>query len=339
MIELRSVSKRYWHQGQWLQALDNIDLTITKGDIFGVLGRSGAGKSTLLRCVNLLERPSKGQVIVDGQDLCRMSLAQLRQARHRIGMIFQHFNLLSARNAYDNVALPLTLMHKPKAEIDKKVTELLQLVGLADRMHHFPHELSGGQKQRVAIARALATDPQVLLCDEATSALDTESTQSILELLVSIRQRLGITILLITHELEVVKGICDHVAVLDHGKMIECGSVVDVFSKPETELARQLLHPPMDLDLPARPEHLADDQQHVFIKLNFTAEDSDRPVITDLIRNHDVSVNIIRANIENIQQTAFGYTVCELIGSAEQVEAAMRYFGEHDVSVEVLQHG
>ncbi len=334
MIELSQVSKIYHMHGKAFAALDKVSLTINKGEIFGVLGKSGAGKSTLLRCVNLLEKPSSGQVTVDGQAMCQLSGDGLRQARHRIGMIFQHFNLLESRDAFGNIALPMQLMGKDKVTINKKVAELLELVGLSKRARHFPRQLSGGQKQRVAIARALATDPQLLLCDEATSALDTEATHAILDLLYEIRQRLGITIMLITHELEVVKKICDRVAVIDAGRIIECGSVIDVFSKPTTSVARQLLHPPLNLSLPQRD---VGDNKSIFVKLEFVAEDSDKPVITDLIRHHNIGVNILQANIENIQSTPFGYTVCELVGVSTDIDAAMDYLKQHEIAVEVLK--
>ncbi|MDF1759269.1 MAG: ATP-binding cassette domain-containing protein [Coxiellaceae bacterium] len=333
MIELSQVSKVYQMHGKPMRALDKINLQINKGEIFGVLGKSGAGKSTLLRCVNLLERPTEGQVTVDGQSMCDMTTPQLLAARHRIGMIFQHFNLLESRDAFANVALPMQLMHLDKQKIKAKVEQLLELVGLSERMHHYPRQLSGGQKQRVAIARALATDPHVLLCDEATSALDTESTHAILDLLYDIRQRLGITIMLITHELEVVKKICDRVSVIDGGHIIECGRVIDVFSNPQTAVARQLLHPPLDLQLPQRED---DERQSVFVKLEFIAENSDKPVITDLIRHHNIEVNILRASIENIQSTPFGYTVCELLGTPSDVEQAMNYLKQQEIAVEVL---
>lgn len=233
MIELKNISKQFEVKGKKITALDNVNLEVPKGTIYGVIGASGAGKSTLIRCVNLLERPTMGQVIVDGQELTAMSDKELIKARRNIAMIFQHFNLLSSQTVFENVALSLRLSNTPKERVEKKVNELLELVGLTDRKDVYPANLSGGQKQRVAIARALASDPHVLLCDEATSALDPATTQSILQLLKDINKRLGLTILLITHEMEVVKRICDRVAVIDKGQLIESGSVSEIFSNPK----------------------------------------------------------------------------------------------------------
>ncbi|MBN9336853.1 MAG: ATP-binding cassette domain-containing protein, partial [Chryseobacterium sp.] len=233
MIELLNVSKRFTTKNRIIQALSNVSLTVEKGEIFGVIGSSGAGKSTLIRCVNLLEKPNEGKVIVDNVELTKLSEAQLTLERRKIAMIFQHFNLLSSRTVFDNVAFPLELEGKSKSEIKEKVDSLLELVGLKEKAKDYPANLSGGQKQRVAIARALANDPKVLLCDEATSALDPATTKSILQLLKSINQKLNLTILLITHEMEVIKSICDKVAVIDNGQLVEQGKVEQIFIHPE----------------------------------------------------------------------------------------------------------
>lgn len=238
MIELNNISKRY---DNGYLALENIHLQIKKGEIYGILGKSGAGKSTLLRCVNLLERPTSGQVKVNGTDLTALDSKQLRTHRHKIGMIFQHYNLLESASVYDNVALPLKILGVGKATIDLKVTELLQLVNLSDKALHLPSQLSGGQKQRVGIARALAADPHVLLCDEATSALDAESTTSILQLLKRINQTLNLTILLITHELEVAKQICDRVGIIHAGRLVEEDATQNIFSQPKHAATKQLI--------------------------------------------------------------------------------------------------
>lgn len=250
MIQLKNISKQFEVKGKKITALDNVNLEVPRGTIYGVIGASGAGKSTLIRCVNLLERPTIGQVIVDGQDLTAMSDKELIHARRNIAMIFQHFNLLSSQTVFENVALSLRLSNTPKEQVEKKVNELLDLVGLTDRKDVYPANLSGGQKQRVAIARALASDPHVLLCDEATSALDPATTQSILQLLKDINKRLGLTILLITHEMEVVKRICDRVAVIDKGQLIESGSVSEIFSNPKTELAQKFIQSTFHFELP-----------------------------------------------------------------------------------------
>ncbi len=241
MIKLNNITKIFTLPDKKLTALDNVSLHVPKGQICGVIGASGAGKSTLIRCVNLLERPTHGAVIIDDVDLTQLSDAELVKTRRQIGMIFQHFNLLTSRTVFENVALPLELENKSKAEIQEKTTALLALVGLSDKHNVYPANLSGGQKQRVAIARALASDPKVLLCDEATSALDPATTQSILKLLKEINRTLGITILLITHEMEVVKRICDQVAVIDKGRLIEQGTVSEIFSNPKTELAQEFI--------------------------------------------------------------------------------------------------
>ena len=239
MIKLSNITKVFQQGNRSIQALNNVSLHVPAGQIYGVIGASGAGKSTLIRCVNLLERPTEGSVQVDGQELTALSEKELTRARRQIGMIFQHFNLLASRTVFGNVALPLELDNTPQAEIKRRVTELLDLVGLGDKHDSYPANLSGGQKQRVAIARALASNPKVLLCDEATSALDPATTRSILELLKDINRRLGLTILLITHEMDVVKRICDCVAVISNGQLIEQDTVSEVFSHPKTPLAQQ----------------------------------------------------------------------------------------------------
>lgn len=243
MITLEHISKSFNIKKATVQALQDVSLRVNEGEIFGVIGSSGAGKSTLIRCINLLERPTAGKVIVDGMDLCELSPRQLTLARRDIGMIFQHFNLLSSRTVFENVAFPLELNQTPKDEIAKRVRELLALVGLTHKAQEYPARLSGGQKQRVAIARTLANRPKVLLCDEATSALDPETTMSILALLKDINRQFGITILLITHDMHVVKAICNRVAVLSEGQLIEEGQVKEVFARPRTEITKRLLNP------------------------------------------------------------------------------------------------
>ena len=250
MIELKNVSKVFYKHKAPVNALSDVSLAVSAGEIFGVIGSSGAGKSTLIRCINLLERPTSGQVIVNGQVLSALGARQLVLARRDIGMIFQHFNLLSSRTVFSNIAFPLELSHTPKPEIDRRVRELLALVGLEDKIHDYPVSLSGGQKQRVAIARTLASSPKVLLCDEATSALDPETTLSILSLLKDINRRFRITILLITHEMNVVRAICDRVAVISEGRLIEQGLVREVFSHPQAELTRRFISAALAFGLP-----------------------------------------------------------------------------------------
>ena len=250
MIELKNITKSFRQKDRIVTALSGVSLTVAAGKIFGVIGASGAGKSTLIRCVNLLELPTSGEVIVDGQNLTGLSRQQLAKARRQIGMIFQHFNLLSSRTVFENIAFPLELDNIPEDEIKKRVTDLLKLVGLEEKYNDYPSSLSGGQKQRVAIARTLASNPKVLLCDEATSALDPATTSSILALLKDINRRLNITILLITHEMSVVKAICDEVAVISDGKLIEQGSVSTIFSRPKTDLARRFIASTIKIEIP-----------------------------------------------------------------------------------------
>lgn len=241
MIELKNLNKFYDTKHGRLHALKNINLSVLPGEIVGVIGKSGAGKSTLIRCVNLLERPSNGSVCVNDQELMALNAAQLRNARHKIGMIFQHFNLLSTRTVYDNVAFPLQLIHKTKKEIDPIVLSLLEKVGLYEHRFTYPHHLSGGQKQRVAIARALATKPKVLLCDEMTSALDPETRDDILKLVRTINREMHLSILCITHEMSVIKTIADRVAVIDQGEIVECAPVVDIFKNPQAAITKRLI--------------------------------------------------------------------------------------------------
>ena len=297
MIKLNNITKIFTLPDKKLTALDNVSLHVPKGQICGVIGASGAGKSTLIRCVNLLERPTHGAVIIDDVDLTQLSDTELVKTRRQIGMIFQHFNLLTSRTVFENVALPLELENKSKAEIQEKTTALLALVGLSDKHNVYPANLSGGQKQRVAIARALASDPKVLLCDEATSALDPATTQSILKLLKEINRTLGITILLITHEMEVVKRICDQVAVIDKGRLIEQGTVSEIFSNPKTELAQEFISSTFHITLPEEYlENLSDTPKHAksypIIKFEFTGRSVDAPLLSQASKKFGVELSI-----------------------------------------------
>lgn len=341
MIKLNNISKIFDLGGSKLTALDNVSLSVAKGKICGVIGASGAGKSTLIRCVNLLERPTSGAVIVDGKDLTQLTDRQLIAERRNIGMIFQHFNLLSSRNVFDNVALPLELEQHSKAEIEKKVTSLLALVGLADKRDVYPANLSGGQKQRVAIARALASDPKVLLCDEATSALDPATTQSILKLLKEINRTLGITILLITHEMDVVKRICDQVAVIDKGRLVEQGSVSEIFSNPKTELAQQFIHSTFHITLPEEymeklSEQPTSDHSYPIIRFEFTGRSVDAPLLSQASRKFNVELNILMSQIDYAGGVKFGFTIAEVEGSDDAITQAKSYLMENNVRVEVL---
>ena len=341
MIKLNNITKIFTLPDKKLTALDNGSLHVPKGQICGVIGASGAGKSTLIRCVNLLERPTHGAVVIDDVDLTQLSDAELVKTRRQIGMIFQHFNLLTSRTVFENVALPLELENKSKAEIQEKTTALLALVGLSDKHNVYPANLSGGQKQRVAIARALASDPKVLLCDEATSALDPATTQSILKLLKEINRTLGITILLITHEMEVVKRICDQVAVIDKGRLIEQGTVSEIFSNPKTELAQEFIRSTFHITLPEEYlENLSDTPKHAksypIIKFEFTGRSVDAPLLSQASKKFGVELSILTSQIDYAGGVKFGFTIAEVEGDEDAITQAKVYLMENNVRVEVL---
>ena len=341
MIKLNNITKIFTLPDKKLTALDNVSLHVPKGQICGVIGASGAGKSTLIRCVNLLERPTHGAVVIDDVDLTQLSDAELVKTRRQIGMIFQHFNLLTSRTVFENVALPLELENKSKAEIQEKTTALLALVGLSDKHNVYPANLSGGQKQRVAIARALASDPKVLLCDEATSALDPATTQSILKLLKEINRTLGITILLITHEMEVVKRICDQVAVIDKGRLIEQGTVSEIFSNPKTELAQDFISSTFHITLPEEYlENLSDTPKHAksypIIKFEFTGRSVDAPLLSQASKKFGVELSILTSQIDYAGGVKFGFTIAEVEGDEDAITQTKVYLMENNVRVEVL---
>jgi len=340
MITISNLSKTYNHEQQEHVALKNINLQINPGEIFGIIGKSGAGKSTLIRCVNLLEKPSAGKVVVDGIDLTNASVTQLRNARHQIGMVFQHFNLLSSRTAFANVALPLEFMGESPLVISDKVNTLLTLVDLEERANYYPENLSGGQKQRVAIARALVTNSKVLLCDEITSALDPDATNSILKLLQKINRELGITILLITHEMEVVKKICDRVAILDNGEVSEQGDVVTIFANPKSEVTKKLTQNALHLELPEYlKEHLKSNFSpglYPIVHLVFVGETSNEPIVATLLERYQVAANILLADIDQIHGVTLGFMVCKLVGKPDAVKRAIFYLKELNIKVEVV---
>jgi len=340
MIKLANINKIFETTDKPVYALKDVNLNVNKGEIFGVIGSSGAGKSTLIRCVNLLETPTSGSIQLDGVELTQLSKAELCAARRQIGMIFQHFNLLSSRTVFDNVALPLELAGIDKNEIKNKIAPLLELVGLATKHNAYPSELSGGQKQRVAIARALASEPKVLLCDEATSALAPSTTKSILALLKDINERLGLTILLITHEMEVVKNICHKVAIIDKGELIEQNTVANFFANPETELAQIFIEATINLEIPDEYKQRLSlnrtDNSMPLVRLGFTGNSVDSAVISEVSRTLNVDVNILSADIEFAGGIKFGYMLAELIGNKENTVAAKAFFQQHAVNVEVI---
>ena len=317
MIELKHITKRFPTAEGEFTALNDVSLTIGDGDIFGIVGMSGAGKSTLVRCLNLLERPSEGQVVIDGEDLCAMSQKELTLRRRSISMIFQHFNLLMQRTCLDNICFPMEIAGKKGPEVKKKARELLDIVGLPDKADAYPAQLSGGQKQRIAIARALASDPKILLCDEATSALDPKTTRDILRLIQDINRRLGITVVIITHEMGVIEEICSHVAILDHGVLQETGTVEEVFSNPKTEAGRRLVYPDgVVIDqLPAAN----------VIRIAFNGSSSYEPLIASLAMDCQVKVNILGADTRNVDGKAFGTMLLGLPEDAEERARAVAY--------------
>ena len=317
MIELKHITKRFPTAEGEFTALNDVSLTIGDGDIFGIVGMSGAGKSTLVRCLNLLERPSEGQVVIDGEDLCAMSQKELTLRRRSISMIFQHFNLLMQRTCLDNICFPMEIAGKKGPEVKKKARELLDIVGLPDKADAYPAQLSGGQKQRIAIARALASDPKILLCDEATSALDPKTTRDILRLIQDINRRLGITVVIITHEMVVIEEICSHVAILDHGVLQETGTVEETFSNPKTEAGRRLVYPDGVIidQLPAAN----------VIRIAFNGSSSYEPLIASLAMDCQVKVNILGADTRNVDGKAFGTMLLGLPENAEERERAIQY--------------
>lgn len=333
MIQIQSISKIFTASKKQVQALDNVSLTIDNGDIFGIIGYSGAGKSTLLRCINGLEVPTSGSVRVFDQDISQFKEQQLRDVRKQIGMIFQHFNLMSSKTVFDNIAYPLKLQKASKDEIASRVKVLLQLVDLEDKIHSYPSELSGGQKQRVAIARALATNPDILLCDEATSALDPQTTQSILALLKRINKELGITIVLITHQMEVIKQICNKVAVMEHGKVLETGGLIDIFTTPKSQITKDFLAKDMHYERLCQP---IKGDIGLMLHLKYVGNSTATPLISILSREFNVTTNITYGNIEKLQDTLVGNLVVDLQGHPADVESALKYIQKH-IEVEVIQ--
>ena len=334
MIELKNLSKSFPTVEGELHALTDVSLTIGDGEVYGIVGMSGAGKSTLVRCINLLERPTSGQVLIDGADLCAMSQKQLIARRRSISMIFQQFNLLMQRTCLANIRFPMEIAQVKKADAQRRARELLETVGLPDKAEAYPAQLSGGQKQRIAIARALASDPEILLCDEATSALDPKTTRDILHLVKDINRRLGITVVVITHEMAVVEEICTHVAILDHGRVMETGTVEQVFSNPQSEAGRRLVYPDgVRIDrLPAAN----------VVRIAFNGGSSYEPLIATLAIDCGVKVNILGADTRNVNGQAFGTMLLGLPEDSAEAAKAMAYIkNQPNVTVEEVRdyHG
>ncbi len=340
MIKLENITKTYDGKAQ-VHALKGINMTIDDGEIFGIIGKSGAGKSTLVRCINMLERPTSGNVIIDDKNMTNMSDAELRAERKNIGMIFQHFNLLSSRTVFDNIAFPLELVGASKEAIHKKVADLLELVGLTERQYNYPSQLSGGQKQRVGIARALASDPKILLCDEATSALDPQTTKAILELLQDINKRLGITIVIITHEMAVIKEICDRVAVIEGGVIKEQDRVVDVFTNPQSQTMKDFVKSIINMELPAGIKKMGITDQPapghgMLVRLRFKGKETNDPIVASIVEKFHTYVSVLYGNIDYIQDEPFGYLIVVVMGDMEAQAKALAYIKELPVGSEVL---
>lgn len=347
MIDIQSASQQFDGPDGIIHAVSNVSLSIKKGDVFGIIGRSGAGKSTLVRMLNLLNRPTTGRIILDGQDLTQLDARSLRLARRNIGMIFQHFNLLSSRTVAANVALPLELAGYDRSAINKRVGELLEIVGLEQQRDRYPAQISGGQKQRVGIARALASQPKVLLSDEATSALDPETTRSILDLLRRINKELGLTIVLITHQMEVIKLICDRMAVMEAGEVIEQGNVLDIFRAPTHPVTRALIGDVISQGLPAGvlgrlQEQLAEnihqaDKTHI-LRVVFVGSGVKQPLLSEVARRFNMDFSILHGQIDEIQEQAFGSLIILAQGEPAQVAEAVTFMTARGVAVEELNH-
>lgn len=341
MIKIQNVTKVYKSKNGELTAVNNVNLTIHKGEIFGIIGYSGAGKSSLIRLLNGLEKPTSGTVTVNDLEISSIKGKQLRQARQNIGMIFQHFNLLWSRTVAENIAFPLEIAGVPKKERKKRVIELIDLVGLSGRENAYPSQLSGGQKQRVGIARALANNPEVLLCDEATSALDPETTDSILNLLQDINRRLGLTIVLITHEMHVIRKICNRVAVMEAGRVVEEGDVLDVFRNPQAEITKKFVMQVSDSKETKESieQVLANYPSGKIVKLTFVGQTSEQPIISSLIKKYDVEVNIVHGNISQTAKGPYGTLIVQIDGEQNNIDEALKMLEAMEIQTEVIAHG
>ncbi len=335
MIEFKNISKHYQLKGQTIRALDQVNLQIPDGSIFGIIGYSGAGKSTLIRLINLLERPNEGQVIINNTDFTALSAKALRQERANIGMIFQHFNLLQTKTVAANIEMPMKLLGWSAAEREKRLNELLEFIDLKHKKDAYPDELSGGQKQRVGIARALANHPKILLCDEATSALDPQTTQSVLELLKKINREQGITIVMVTHEMDVIESVCDYVAVMEHGQVIETGSTLDIFSQPQHPTTKNFIQTVLQQQLPVNIlNNLENQNQHSIYCLKFLGKSAQETVIQAVIKQFDLSLNILFANMTEINGAVIGQMFIQLLGDPAIIQQALQFLEQNGVQVE-----
>lgn len=344
MIQLIDVSKIFILDKITVEAVKDVNLTVNNGEIFGVIGYSGAGKSTLVRCINLLERPTKGQVLIDDVDLVQLKEKDLRKYRQKIGMIFQQFNLLGSRTVFENVAFPLKYRGISKEEIQERVLSLLDLVGILDKVDSYPSQLSGGQKQRVAIARALATEPSILLCDEATSALDPQTTKSILKLLKEVNQKLGITIVIITHEMHVIKEICDRVAVMEGGNVVELNDVISIFSNPQAQITKDFINSTSNL---SKMDELIEEKSSVvelepgqrIWRLDFLGTEATKePIIAEISSKYNINPSIIFANVDVISDTVLGSLIVLVTISDEVEKQVIAHLKEKQIKVEVIKY-
>lgn len=339
MIEFKNISKHYQLKGQTIRALDQINLKIPAGSIFGIIGYSGAGKSTLIRLINLLERPDQGQVMINQTDFTALDARSLRQERTNIGMIFQHFNLLQTKTVAANIEMPLKLLGIHKAEREKRLNELLDFIDLKHKKDAFPDELSGGQKQRVGIARALANHPKILLCDEATSALDPQTTKSVLALLKKINQEQGITIVMVTHEMDVIETVCDYVAVMEQGQVIETGSTLDIFSQPKHQTTKNFIQTVLQQQLPVSIlKNLENQNRHSIYCLQFLGKSAQETVVQAVIKQFDISLNILFANMTEINGTVIGQMFIQLLGDPATIQQAIDFLQQNGVQVEHSEH-
>jgi len=337
LIKITGLYKTYENKNNNVNALKNINLEINKGEIFGIIGLSGAGKSTLIRTLNRLEDPTSGHITIDGTDITKLNKKELMEMRKTIGMIFQHFNLLSSRTVFENISFPLEIIGHDKNQINEIVNELLTVVGLTDKKDSYPSQLSGGQKQRVAIARALANNPKVLLCDEATSALDPQTTKSILNLLKEIQKKYGLTIVLITHQMEVIREICNRVAIIEGGEIIELDTVEEIFARPKTETAKTFIshikHSTQEeIIFPKIPNSRV-------VRLSYLGESAKKPVISTLIRKFNIDINILSGDINELQSTSVGNLIIQFTGSESEITRASQWLIDENIELEVIWNG
>lgn len=334
LIIIDKLSKSFKYDKKEIWAVKDVDLRVKRGEIFGIIGLSGAGKSTLIRCLNRLEEPTSGSITIDGVDITNLNKNQLRIARKDIGMIFQHFNLLSQKTVFENIAFPLELEHFSKDKIEEKVNKLLDYVELKDKKDSYPSQLSGGQKQRVAIARALVNDPKVLLSDEATSALDPKTTESILALLNKIRKEFSLTIVLITHQMEVVKDICDKVAIIENGEIIEKNTVENLFQNPKTKTAKTFIRS-LNSSMDEESVDITKSKGKI-IRLGFLGDNAKQPIVSQIIKKFNIDVNILSGNINELMSTSVGHLLLELTGENKEIDNAINYLNNENIKIEVI---